>query len=333
LLRQYFINSNLPSPSPAMTKAYLMNSTRYMTGAGANDNFWSAAQGMGGVNLGNAFDGMQRILRDQNTNDMFTASGQTRIFTGRIVRSDKPVRVTLAWTDAPGNTFGNAFNNDLDLTVTTQSNGNLYKGNNFSGQFSVPGGNADSRNNVENILLPAGISGDLTITVTAANINSDGIPNFGTTLDQDFALVIYNATNTTVPLISSSGLAVIAESFFPTNGAADPGEQVTVNLGLKNNGTATSSNLIVTLLATNGVVSPSIAQSYGNLLANGVSENRPFTFKANGLPGGSISALAQLSDDSGILGFLHLTIPLGLTCIQTTSFLSLIHISEPTRQP
>ncbi len=329
LLRQYFINSNLPSPSPAMTKAYLMNSTRYMTGAGANDNFWSAAQGMGGVNLGNAFDGMQRILRDQNTNDMFTASGQTRIFTGRIVRSDKPVRVTLAWTDAPGNTFGNAFNNDLDLTVTTQSNGNLYKGNNFSGQFSVPGGNADSRNNVENILLPAGISGDLTITVTAANINSDGIPNFGTTLDQDFALVIYNATNTTVPLISSSGLAVIAESFFPTNGAADPGEQVTVNLGLKNNGTATSSNLIVTLLATNGVVSPSIAQSYGNLLANGVSENRPFTFKANGLPGGSISALAQLSDDSGILGFLHLTIPLGLTCIQTTSFTNATTIPIP----
>ena len=320
LLRQYFINNDLSAPSPAMTKAYLMNSTRYMTGAGANDNFWSAAQGMGGLNLGNAFDGVPRILRDQNTNDLFTASGQKRVFTGRIVRSDKPVRVTLAWTDAPGNTIGNAFNNDLDVTVTTQSNGSFYKGNNFSGQFSVPGGSADSKNNVESILLAAGVSGDITITVTAANINSDGVPNFGTSLDQDFALVIYNATNTTVPLISSPGVEVIAESFFPTNGAADPGEQVTVSIALKNNGTATASNLIVTLIATNGVGSPSGAQSYGNVPANGVTENRPFTFTAGGSPGCAVNAFVQLSDDSGNLGILQLPIPLGLITIQTTSF-------------
>lgn len=329
LLRQYFINSNSAAPSPAMTKAYLMNSTRYMTGVGASDNFWSAAQGMGGLNLGNAFDGVPRILRDQNTNDVFTASGQTRVFTGRIVRSDKPVRVTLAWTDAPGSTIGNAFNNDLDVTVTTQSNGNDYKGNNFSGQFSMLGGSADSKNNVENILLAAGVSGDITITVTAANINSDGVPSFGTSLDQDFALVIYNATNTTVPLISSSGVAVIAESFFPTNGAADPGERVTVNLALKNNGTATASNLIVTLLAMNGVISPSGAQSYGNLPANGVTESRPFTFTASGSPGGVINALVQLGDDSGNLGVLTVTIPLGLTTIQTTSFTNATTIPIP----
>ena len=37
LLRQYFINQSMSPPSPAMTKAYLMNSARYMTGAGAND--------------------------------------------------------------------------------------------------------------------------------------------------------------------------------------------------------------------------------------------------------------------------------------------------------
>ncbi len=329
LLRQYFINSNLPPPSPAMTKAYLMNSTRYMTGAGANDNFWSAAQGMGGLNLGNAFDGVPRILRDQNTNDLFTASGQTRVFTGRIVRSDKPVRVTLAWTDAPGSTIGNAFNNDLDVTVTTQSNGNTYKGKNFSGQFSVPGGSADSKNNVENILLAAGVSGDITITVTAANINSDGVPNFGTSLDQDFALVIYNATNTTMPLISSVSATVAAESFFPTNGAADPGEQVTVNLALKNNGTAAASNLIVTLLATNGVASPSSAQSYGDLPANGIPASRPFTFSASGAPGSAIIALFQLSDNSGNLGILQLAIPLGLTTIQTTSFTNATTIPIP----
>jgi hypothetical protein len=33
LLRQYFLNADLPAPSPAMTKAFLMNSARYLTGA------------------------------------------------------------------------------------------------------------------------------------------------------------------------------------------------------------------------------------------------------------------------------------------------------------
>ena len=312
-----------------MTKAYLMNSTRYMTGVGANDNYWSAAQGMGGLNLGNAFDGVPRILRDQNTNDLFTASGQTRTFTGRIVRSDKPVRVTLVWTDAPGSTTGNAFNNDLDLAVTFQANGYTYKGNNFSGPVSIPGGNADAKNNVESVLLASGISGDITVTVTAANINSDGVPNFGTSLDQDFALVIYNATNTSLPLLSSAGATVVAESFFPTNGAVDPGEQVTVNLSLKNNGTATASNLVVTLLGTNGIVSPSGTQPYGDLPATGIATSRPFTFTAMGSSGSVINAQVQLTDDSGDLGKLTVMIPLGLTTIQTTSFTNATTIPIP----
>ena len=52
LLRQYFINHSLSPPSPAMTKAYLMNSARYMTGTYSNDTLPSNNQGMGEVNLG-----------------------------------------------------------------------------------------------------------------------------------------------------------------------------------------------------------------------------------------------------------------------------------------
>jgi len=37
LIRQRFINASLTPPSPAMTKATLLNSARYMTGTGAND--------------------------------------------------------------------------------------------------------------------------------------------------------------------------------------------------------------------------------------------------------------------------------------------------------
>src|SRR5213079_2927715 len=108
---------------------------RYMTGAYANDDLWSDNQGMGEMNLGMAFDGTPRLLRDQIATDVFIASGQRRVFTGTIAQTNKPFRVTLAWTDAPGSTTGNAFNNDLDLTVT--AGGNTYKGNVFKGAYSV----------------------------------------------------------------------------------------------------------------------------------------------------------------------------------------------------
>jgi hypothetical protein len=188
LLRQYFINQSLPPPSPAMTKAYLMNSARYVTGSGANDKLPSNSQGMGALDLGMAFDGAARTLRDEVAADVFTASGQTRTFTGTINDPTLPLRVTLAWTDSPGSTTGAALNNDLDLTVT--AGGKTYKGNVFSGNHSVTGGSADHLNNVESVFLPAGVTGNYTVTVTADNINSDAM---GTgSVNQDFALVIYN---------------------------------------------------------------------------------------------------------------------------------------------
>jgi hypothetical protein len=191
LLRQYFINQSLAPPSPAMTKAYLMNSAGYVTGSGADDTLWSNNQGMGALNLGMAFDGAARTLRDELAADLFTASGQTETFSGTINDPTRPFRVTLAWTDSPGSTTGGAaLNNDLNLTVTV--GGKVYLGNVFSGDQSVTGGSADHLNNVESVFLPAGTIGDYTVTVTADNINSDAVGN-GDTVNQDFALVIYNA--------------------------------------------------------------------------------------------------------------------------------------------
>src|SRR6185437_4724141 len=108
---------SFPAPSPAMTKAFLMNSARYLTGVSANDTLWSPSQGMGEVNLGTAFDGVPRFLRDQTPDDMFTATGQRRAYVGQVADPSQPFRVTVAWTDAPGNTSGAAYNNNLDLTV------------------------------------------------------------------------------------------------------------------------------------------------------------------------------------------------------------------------
>src|SRR6202008_4410918 len=82
--------------------------------------------------------------------------------------------------------------NNLNLVVTI--NGQTFLGNVFSGANSTTGGAADPRNNAESVFLPAGTSGNFTVTVSAANIAGDGVPGNADTTDQDFALVIYNGT-------------------------------------------------------------------------------------------------------------------------------------------
>ena len=310
LLRQYFINASLTPPSPAMTKAFLVNSARYMTGTYANDTLPSQSQGMGHVNLGTAFDGVTRILRDQVGAEKFTASGQARAVTGVVSDNTKPFRVTLGWTDAPGSTTGNAYNNNLNLTVTI--GGNTYKGNVFSGANSTTGGAADAKNNAESVFIPAGVSGPFAVIVTAADINSDGVPNEGTATDQDFALVIYNATETNAPVIHSPGSSITNESCAAPNGAIDPGETVTVNVSLQNVGSADTTNLIATLLATGGVTSPSGPQLFGALTTNGNIVTMPFTFTATGVCGSNLQMTLALNDGPTNLGNVVFTFTLGV---------------------
>lgn len=180
LVRQYFINQSLAPPSPAMTKAVLMNSTSYLNGVSANDNLWSNSQGMGLMNLDRVFDtvGGVRLLQDQLAAQKFTASGQMREYNGTVADGTKPIRITVAWSDAPGATTGNSYVNNLDLEVFI--NGNQYLGNVFTGANSVTGGAADARNNAESVFLPAGIlatGAAIVVRVKATNIAGDGVPN------------------------------------------------------------------------------------------------------------------------------------------------------------
>ena len=176
-----------------MTKAYLMNSTTWMTGTGANDNLPSNNQGMGRLNLERSFDTVSRLLVDQIRT--FDNTGDTYAITGNISDNTQPVRVTLAWTDAPGATFGAAWVNDLDLEVTIDDGTGpvLFRGNVFNNDVSQTGGAADGNNNVESVWLPAGTTGTISVTVRASGINGDGVTNHGDGTDQDFALVVYNA--------------------------------------------------------------------------------------------------------------------------------------------
>jgi subtilase family protein/Big-like domain-containing protein len=191
LVRQFFQQSVGHPASPAMIKAFLTNSTTYMTGFHANDNLPGNNQGWGLLNIGRALDNAPRILVDQDR--VIGGTGQTVTVTGHVVDPTKPFRVTLAWTDAPGSPAASPVVNDLDLQVVI--GGKTYLGNRFGGQVSIEGGTADHLNNVESVWAPAGASGDFTIRIVSANLPGDGVPGNTDTTDQDFALVVYNASN------------------------------------------------------------------------------------------------------------------------------------------
>lgn len=309
LIRQHLINNALiggsagngTAPSPAMTKALMMNTASFMDGTGANDNLPSSNQGMGRANLDNYFDvfAQANIVRDQRAEDTFTDSGQERTFSGTIPDNSKPFRVTLAYSDAPGNTTGDAFVNNLDLEVVV--GGVTYKGNRFSKGNSVEGGSADIRNNVESVFIPAGVTGNFLVRVKATNIAGDGLPANADSTDQDFALVVWNGQSAAAAVINGGGTAITAESC-AINGAIDPNETVTINFDLSNVGTAGTTNVVATLLATGGVSSPSGPQSYGALAAGGSAVTRAFTFTATTDCGEQLLATFQLQDGATNLG-------------------------------
>jgi hypothetical protein len=191
-----------------------------------------------------------------------------------VTDTNRPLRITLAWTDAPGSTAtADALNNDLDLTVTASEN--TYCGNAFSGAYTVPGGSPDRKNNVESVFLPPGISGPFTVTITAASINSDGVPNQSPGLDQDFALVIYNATQWTdappvLSPIADQATHALAPLVF-TNVASDPDIGQTLTFSL-DSGAPVGAQID----ATNGVFSwvPSLAfANTTNAITVRVSDN------------------------------------------------------------
>ena len=113
-----------------MTKAFLINSTTYMTGENAGGSLPGERQGYGLVSLARAFDATPRKLVDQTA--LFTESGQSYEIAGSLADRSQPLRVTLCWTDAVGSLIGPALVNDLDLEVRV-GDAVVFRGNRFDG--------------------------------------------------------------------------------------------------------------------------------------------------------------------------------------------------------
>lgn len=278
LAYEYYRRSLKPgvNPSPAMTKALVLNTPRYLNGLDTGGTLPGKGQGWGSVNLSQLYR-PDRYVNDQS--QVFNASGQRayRYFT--IADASKSTRITLTFDDAPGATTGNSYVNDLDLLVV--AGGKLYRGNRFSGSASTPapGGTSDARNNTEQVWLPSGISGRVTVQVLARNIAGNGVPG-GAALDQDFALTAVNVDGVSpisaVPYDGGVGLSAMGPG---TNSAAgiQPGEPVDLAVTIGNLGTSATAAGKLTATLTSGaggiivgtVSTPSVAAN-SRRLVNGL---------------------------------------------------------------
>ncbi len=191
------------APSPALMKAWLMAFPTYLTGLAANDTLPSNKQGYGMPNLGDMFSDTPTFVLNQT--QVLDNTGEVWTWTGAVADPAKPLRITLAYTDAAGAIGTSPQVNNLDLEVDVGAT--TYLGNRFSGQWSVTGGAADNKNNYEAVFLPSGTSDSVTIRVKALNIAGDGIPNSGDTTDQDFAIVCNNCSQSPTFTLSADRIS------------------------------------------------------------------------------------------------------------------------------
>jgi len=97
-------------------------------------------------------------------------------------------------------------------------------------------------------------------------------------------------------LIMPAGSVLTSESFAPPHAVIYPAETVTLLFALRNTAGTNTANLVATLQATNGITTPSAAQSYGSLIVEGPSVSRAFSFTAAGTNGQTITATFRLQD-------------------------------------
>jgi serine protease AprX len=199
-VEKYRVEHGGATPSPALIKAAFTAVAKDLAGfrnadGGTMGHRPDRFQGYGRLDLDAVINPAAAVMYLDQT-EVFTASGQQFRLTAIAADPARPMRIMLAFTDAPGHGLGGttpAWVNDLDLSV--EADGDTYFGNVVGGDgWSATGGTADGKNNLEGVFLsPAQHGGVASITVDATNIAADALnPHAPGAPAQDFALVCYN---------------------------------------------------------------------------------------------------------------------------------------------
>jgi subtilisin-like proprotein convertase family protein len=221
LMQDYFTNNLHTTPSPALLKALVINGSRSQGSYEFSVTNIINSQGWGLPSLpailpfgltNQAGAACSSFFLDQSpTNSLATGQSQTFMvsipdFTTQIF----PLRVTLAWTDPPGNPAAAIkLVNSLELVVTNldildPNYGSVYFGNDLDGGTNSAAWdtnatpNIDLVNNVQNVFLPALLGQTYSVTVIGRSVNVNAVTAqinnaagvYAPNVVQDYALVI-----------------------------------------------------------------------------------------------------------------------------------------------
>ena len=183
--------------------------------------------------------------------------------------------------------------------------------------------------------LASGAGAIITVTVSSTNV---GVVNSTATVtaaqtDANIANNSASATTTvSTPFVSivAAGATLTAESVAPADGAIAVGETVSVQLRLRNAGNVSSDVVTATLLATNGVTSPSgTLLSYGVMTASGSPTYQTFGFTATGTNGGIVVATLRVFTN----GVFHANVAFNFTLPTVRTFSNTNNISITDNVP
>jgi Subtilase family len=204
LVRQYYMQGFYPTgtarqlhrlvPTGALLKATLINATVPMSALydypGASDD----GIGWGRLLLEQTlhFDGLARKLKLWDVrHERGLEHGEEKVHQVRVESGGEPLKITLVWTDPPGQPL-QPFVNDLDLSMVSPA-GQIFLGNHFENGESAMGGEPDGKNTVEMLLVNQPAPGQWQIRVRATIVDQ-GKPHAHTSNPcQGYALVVSGA--------------------------------------------------------------------------------------------------------------------------------------------
>ncbi|MEW6197045.1 MAG: S8 family serine peptidase [Planctomycetota bacterium] len=190
-------------PHMATAKALMINSAyRYrcsstdpgVPGTPTFSDLTRYRQGWGMPNLQNLYYQAAKSLVIDETDVLLPL--QTKRYLVKVDAGEAELKATMVYTDPGGNPAVQTQHrvNDLTLKVTAPD-GTFYYGNYGldTSSYSTAGGNADTKNTVENVFVRLPAEGTWKVDVIGAEITTDGHPETPSVIDADYGLVVTGA--------------------------------------------------------------------------------------------------------------------------------------------
>ena len=189
-------------PHASTMKALMINTAEQYPFTGTADDRTRMHQGWGLPSAKRFYDRapLMRVVNEENPLQEL----DVHTYTASVPPGQTELKVTMVYTDRAGTTSSALHRiNDVTLKVTDPFGTTTWWGNVGLdvGVWSVAGGAADTKNNVENVFIQNPAAGDWTIEVSADDLNLDQHSETPE-VDQDYALVVSGVDNL------SSGCAV-----------------------------------------------------------------------------------------------------------------------------